>query len=67
MHSARHVRVRVGCVCICIYIYTFHFTYCLSTTRIMPDTDAAPYRHEVVVINNLMILLLLFIARMLEG
>jgi hypothetical protein len=36
----------------------------------MPDTtasDAAPYRYEVVVIHNLMILLLLSIARMLES
>ena len=40
----------------------------------MPDTDAAPYRYEVVVINDLMILLLLLllllllsIARMLKS
>ena len=30
-------------------------------------SDAAPYRYEVVVIHNLMILLLLSIARMLES
>ena len=59
--------VRGMCACVWVVyvyvnIYTFHFTYCLSTTRIMPDTDAAPYRHEVGVI-----LLLLSIARMLES
>ena len=66
--------VRGMCACVWVVyvyvnIYTFHFTYCLSTTR-MPDTtasDAAPYRYEVVVIHNLMILLLLSIARMLES
>ena len=64
--------VRGMCACVwvvCVYvnIYTFHFTYCLSTTRMPDTTDAAPYRYEVVVIHNLMILLLLSIARMLES
>ena len=54
-------------LCMYVNIYTFHFTYCLSTTRMPDTTDAAPYRYEVVVIHNLMIVLLLSIARMLES